>query len=275
MNGGEWANGLTVFQLARPLDRATPTTPNHVPFSMALMRRHGDLVRADGASGANELITMSGHTGTHVDALSHVAFNGRLHGGIDASRSSVGGRFQDHGIEALGALVCPAVLLDVAGFRGVESLQGDQPVTADLLAQTAAAQDVEVPAGGAALIRTGWGSGGRYDDPVAFLGWETGVPGPDLSASQWLADKRVRLAASDTLVFEHVPPGAGHSSLPVHTHLIYEHGIHIAELLDLDELAESRVYSFALVIAPLRMLGATGSPVTPLALVRTPNRDIV
>lgn len=269
MSNLDWLDGARVYDLARPLDDTTPVSPSHVPFRMGLIRRHGDRMRADGSSGANELISLSGHTGTHVDALSHVASEGRLHGGTDATAASVGGRFTTHGIEAMGPLVCRAVLLDVAGHSGVTSLAGGQPITADDLAATAAAQGVVVPHRGAVLIRTGWGSG-RYGDQQAFLGWETGVPGPDLSAARWLSEHGVRLAGSDTLVFEWIAPGAAHSALPVHTELVYESGIHIAELLDLDALAADRAYEFALVMAPLKMIGATGSPVTPLALVMDP-----
>ena len=74
-----------VYDLAQPLEAATPVSPNHPAFRMALIRRHGDSVRADGTSGANELITMGGHTGTHVDALCHVSSHMKLHGGVDAA----------------------------------------------------------------------------------------------------------------------------------------------------------------------------------------------
>ena len=39
-----------VYDLAQPLEPATPSRPNHPPFRMALLRRHGDMVRADGSS---------------------------------------------------------------------------------------------------------------------------------------------------------------------------------------------------------------------------------
>ena len=75
-------SGIEVFDLAQPLAAETPHSPNHPPFRMALMRRHGDTVREDGGSAASELISTGGHTGTHVDALAHVSYMGRLHGDI-------------------------------------------------------------------------------------------------------------------------------------------------------------------------------------------------
>jgi kynurenine formamidase len=74
----ELVKGLRIFDLARPLEAGTPNSPSNPPFRMALIRPHGDLVRADGASQANELFTIRGHTGTHIDGLAHVALNGSL-----------------------------------------------------------------------------------------------------------------------------------------------------------------------------------------------------
>ena len=47
-----------------------------------------------------------------------------------------------------------------------------------------------------------------------------------------------------------------------------EHGIHIIEVMDLTGLAEAGVYEFLFVLAPLKIVGGTGSPVRPLALVQ-------
>ncbi|MGC1210814.1 MAG: cyclase family protein, partial [Micromonospora sp.] len=70
-----------------------PCSPNHPGFRMSLIRRHGDMVRPDGGSAANEMIVTGGHVGTHVDALSHVSHDGKLHGGVDAAAAQTGGRF--------------------------------------------------------------------------------------------------------------------------------------------------------------------------------------
>jgi kynurenine formamidase len=66
------AGGVRIFDLGRPMEVGMPQSPNHPQFRIALARRHGDSVRADGGSAANELIVTGGHVGTHIDALSHV-----------------------------------------------------------------------------------------------------------------------------------------------------------------------------------------------------------
>jgi kynurenine formamidase len=64
-----------------------------------------------------------------------------------------------------------------------------------------------------------------------------------------------------------LPAGKGHSILPAHRVLLVEHGIYIIEAMALEELAAAEVYEFTFVLVPLRLIGATGSPVRPLALV--------
>lgn len=258
--------GARVYDLARPLEAATPTSPNHPPFRMALMRRHGDVVRADGGSGANELFTMGGHTGTHIDALCHVSSGMKLHGGLDAAGAAVGGRFQQLGVQTITPMLCRGLLLDVPRALGLEALEAAHPVTAEELERTCKAEGVEVGEGDAVLIRSGWPVG-RYEDRVAFVGWATGVPGPDESAARWLAARRIRVTGADTIAYEWLAPGAGHSRLPVHTTLLVESGIHIVEVMALEELARDGIHEFLFVLAPLPLVGATGSPVRPLAVV--------
>lgn len=253
-----------VFDLSQPLEPAMPVSPNHPGYRMALIRRHGDMVRPDGGSASNELIVMGGHTGTHLDGLAHVSQDGRLHGGVDASSAVRGGRYADLGIETVAPIVVPGILLDVAGFKGVEVLPAAHGITADELAATAESQGVEVPAGGAVVIRSGWAR--HWEDPQTYVGHDTGAPGVALSGAEWLAARRPRVVGHDSMAFEQIPAGAGHRVMPVHRVLLVEHGIHIIENVSAEELAVARAYAFTFVCLPLRLVGATGSPVRPIAI---------
>jgi kynurenine formamidase len=255
--------GARIYDLSQPLATGIPCSPNHPGFRMTLMRRHGDAKRPDGSSSANELIVTGGHVGTHIDALAHVSLEGRLHGGVPADEAQRGGSFSALGVESVQPLVCRGVLLDVAAALGAEVLPPAHAITADDLARAAGQHAVEVRAGDVVLVRTGWAR--HFGSPTEFVGHESGVPGPDLSAARWLVERGVRATGSDTIAYEVVPPG-GHRLLPVHTLLLVESGVHIVELLNLEELAADRVFEFGFVLAPLRIVGATGSPVRPLAL---------
>ena len=255
----------TVVDLAQPMFRGMPQSPNHPPFQMALQRRHGDYVRADGGSAANEIIVTGGHVGTHVDALAHVSHDGRLYGDVDAAAVQSHEGFAQLGIDAFPPYVGRAVVLDVARLHGTEVLPAGYGVTAEDLQGAADAAGVAVAAGDAVLIGTGWSR--VWDDRARFQGAEDGVPGIDTGAAQWCIDNGVRIAGGETIAFEQIKAGAGHALLPVHRMFLVDHGINIVETMRLHPLLDLGVAECLLVLAPLNVRGATGGPVRPLALV--------
>jgi kynurenine formamidase len=257
--------GVRLVELGHPHFTGMPCSPNHPGFRMTLIRRHGDMVRPDGGSAANEIIVTGGHVGTHVDALSHVSHDGLLHGGVDAAAAQTGGVFRELGAEHTPALLTRGVLLDVAAARGVDVLPAGYGVTADDLEAAAERAGARPGPGDVALVRTGWAR--HFDTPSVYLGQQDGVPGATPEAGRWLAEAGVVAAGADTTAFEQIRPGAGHSVLPVHRILLVEAGIHIIEHLALETAAAEGLTEFVFVMAPLRIVGGTGSPIRPVAAV--------
>ncbi|MBI3965776.1 MAG: cyclase family protein [Chloroflexi bacterium] len=269
---GSLIESARAFDLSVPLFQGMPIHPNHPQYLFSLKRRHGDLVWPGGrrgereltASGANELIVMTAHSGTHLDALGHVSCDGRCYGGRDAQAIQVGTRgLSELDIASVEPIVCRGVLLDVAGLENVESLPPGYAVTADHLEAAERRQNVKVRAGDAVLINTGWIA--HFDDAPRYLGLETGTPGPDESAARWLVDRQVRVTGDDTVTYEVIR--AGDRSMPVHPILLVEAGIHIIELMNLAAAAKAGVSECTFVCLPLRIVGGTASPVRPIALV--------
>ena len=254
-----------VYDLAQPLESTMPVSPNHPGFKMALLRRHGDTVRADGSSAASEMMVLGGHSGTHIDALCHVSHRGRLWGGAEVEEAQTGGRFSTLGVETIPLTFCRGVLLDIPRLQGVEVVSPAVPITESDLAAAAENQEVEIRQGDAVLVRTGWQR--HWQDPEVFLGARDGAPGPDESAARWLADRQVRMTGAETIAYEWIPPGQGHAQLPAHRLLLVEAGIYIIEMMSLGELAQDEVWEFLFVLTPLKILGATGVPVRPVAVV--------
>ena len=254
-----------IIELGQPLFTGMPTSPNHPGFRMTLARRHGDQVRPDGGSASNEVIITGGHVGTHIDALSHVSHNGKLHGGVDAAQAQAGGAFSQHGAEQTPAMVTRGVLLDVAAAHGVDTLPGGYGVTAADLDRAVELGGAEPRRGDVAVIRTGWAR--NFGDAARYLGAESGVPGITEDAGRWLVERGVRAVGADTTACEQIPPGAGHRVLPVHRLLLVDAGIYIMEHLALEDLAAHGSHAFLFVVAPLRIVGGTGSPIRPIAVV--------
>jgi kynurenine formamidase len=258
--------GVRIVDLGRPLFVGMPQSPNHPAFWHTLPRRHGDMVRSDGSSAANDMIVMGTHVGTHIDALAHVSFEGCLHGGADAHDAGVGGKFLEHGVHTIAPMVRRGVLLDVPGALGLDACEPGYEITvADLEAAERLAA-ITVAEGDVVLVRSGWGR--NFDDGAdAYVGRESGVPGVSEAGAQWLAGRRIHAAGADTIAFERLAPGGGHSLLPAHRVLLVEAGIYIIEAMALDELAGIGVHEFTFVLVPMNLVGATGSPVRPLAVL--------
>ncbi|WP_258534405.1 cyclase family protein [Streptomyces sp. PT12] len=259
-------DGVRIHDLGRRLFVGMPQSPNHPAYWHTLPRRHGDRVRADGGSAANDMVVMGTHVGTHIDALAHVSQDGLLHGGADAAAAGAGGVYAEHGVHTIAPMVRRGVLLDIPAVLGEPCAPGYEISPADLEAAQRR-QGTPVGAGDVVLVRSGWGRHFENPDPRVYRGEESGVPGVSEAGARWLAERRAHAAGADTIAFERLAPGAGHSRLPAHRVLLVESGIYIIEALALDELAAAGVREFTFVLAPLPLFGATGSPVRPLAVV--------
>jgi len=243
-----------VYDLAQPYFTGMPHHPTHPPFLFSLVKRHGDFTGPAGHSSACESIALGGHVGTHIDALCHYSRGGKLYGGLEAaSVQSYAGGLEALSVDTIAPIWRRGVLLDIAGAT---VLPEDFEITP---AHLEAAQAVKIRPGDVVLLRTGWAT--YWNDPRKFISGVRG-PGPALAGARWLSARGIFAAGSDTVAFEKVPDPA----MPVHVHLLVEAGIHIMECLNLEELAAARVYEFLFVAAPLKIRGATASPIRPIAV---------
>ena len=251
----EQLSSARVYDLGQPYFAGMPHWPAHPPFLFGLTKRHGDLVGPAGNSSAADAIAMGSHVGTHIDALCHFSCGGMLHGGhpVEELQSYVGG-LQKYSVDTVAPILRRGVLIDLAVNA---PLAEDGEITPE---QLEAACKVEIRTGDVVLLRTGWAR--YFEDARKFVN-ETRLPGPGLAAARWLSAKGIFAAGSDTVAFEKSPV----PEMPVHVHLLVESGIHIIECLNLEELAADGVHEFAFVAVPMKIRGATGAPVRPLALV--------
>jgi kynurenine formamidase len=262
-----------VYDLEQPRYAGAPVWPAHEPGVLLNLHRRHERDAFDGRTSASALLVMTEHSGTHMDALCHQAYGGELHGGVKiTSRVQTSTGFSTLGIDTVTPIVRRGVLLDVAG----DSLAtvGDVAATCAAAERAASAAPrrvtaaeleatgVEVRPGDVALVRLG--SGALWADRDAYLN----AGGLTADAARWLAARSPFAVGADNVAFDipdEVDPELG--SLPGHTILIVQSGIHIIESLFLEELAAEGVREFAFVCLPLKLRGGTGSPVRPIALV--------
>lgn len=191
---------------------------------------------------STKLLIMEDHTGTHVDASLH------FYDGV--RRTPRGGGVAELPLEKLyGDAVC----IDVSAKRG------DEPVTADMLAAAVEKQDVEIRRDDIVLVRFWSGTWGGD----AFLA----ARGLTKDACEWLVERDVKCVGVDHPNLEgRVTEELGNAECPGHVLLLHpDREIPIIEnLVGLKGLRGKRFRFFGL---PLKMDGATGSPIRAVALV--------
>lgn len=267
ISGEVAGRAVQVFDLEQPRFRGMPIHESHQPgYFYSLHRRHSDAARngTEGArSGSSGVIVAMEHSGTHIDALCHQAVDLQFYGGVQAEESVVHGGYAQYGVEQIGPIVARGVLLDVARYRGVESLQTGDVVSAAELQAVAAAEGVEIRAGDVVLVRTG--NDLVWNDPARYLPG----PGMDGSASKWLAGLGIIATGADTMAWDAIGlwDAELNMELPGHATFLVEHGIYIIENLYLKALSDAQAWVFDFVCTPLKFVGATGSMVSPIAIV--------
>jgi len=213
----------------------------------------------------SEMVLGTVHSGTHVDALSHVTCGSDHHwfgGGFAERDTGDFGPLRGDATE-IPPLIARGVLMDVANARSVPALAAHEAIGPEMLRDTLKRQGVELRHGDVALIRTGYLSG--WPDPEFIAAHEQA--GIDRPAAIWLAEQGVVAVGADTESLEALPSAIDGNPHPVHIALLNERGIFIIEMVDCEELSRERVYEFCFVCLPLDISGATGSMVCPVALV--------
>ncbi|MBI2186937.1 MAG: MBL fold metallo-hydrolase [Acidobacteria bacterium] len=206
-----------------------------------------------------------GAASTHIDSLAHTFFGGRMWNGYDTSTlvTTAGGAWKNSVLPMKGGIVTRGVLYDVARLKGVPYLApGDRIFVEDLEAWEKKA-GVRVGPGDALVLR--WGRYGRR----ARLGPDDGAAGLDNSVLPWLKQRDIALLVWETAGYSPQLPG----DLPrnaVHNFVQAILGIHVLDRADLEALGEAAAarkrWDFLLMVNPLALPNATGSPVNPVAM---------
>lgn len=214
--------------------------------------------------GSNEELVIAeiGQVGTQLDGFAHQTIGNSLYNCFKVDDVSTRTGFTKLGIQNVGALVTRGVLIDIAALKGVEMLADNYEITVQDLEHALATQHLTLQPGDAVIINTGFGKLWEKDNAR----YSRGNPGIGLAAGEWLARQSPMLVGADTPPVEVSPNPDPQISLPIHQIMLAINGIHLLENLKLDELAAKRAYEFAFIIEPLKIQGATGSTVAPIAI---------
>lgn len=256
-------SGRTV-SLARDLS-AIPTLEHH----MLLPVVRGDMRAAWDYFG----LIFHGLGVTHVDALCHIAYAGKVYN--DRSFDNViqnGGATWGAIDQYVEGIITRGVLLDVAAMRQEGHVVPGKPVTPPDLDAAAERAKIRIEPGDVVVIRSGRESyeheaGASHPFSKSGAHGTVDRPGLHIACLEWFKQHDVAAVAWD--MFDERPVGYGNLFFGCHL------GIPILGLCLIDNTYPERLVAacreegrsaFLFTAEPLRISGATGSPVNPIAI---------
>jgi kynurenine formamidase len=254
--------------LAAPIE-SRMSLDNPEPAVHEMISPAGDQADPGGLSFAMDRLAMNvhGNADSHIDALCHVIYRARLYNGIAADTVTAAGPSELSIEVARDGIAGRGVLLDIPRLRGVPWLEPGEHVTAEDLIGAEEAQQVRVGPGDLLFVRVGHRKRrtelGPWDAAHARAGLHP-------AALEFVAERQVAALGSDSNN-DTSPSAADGVDFPVHVLAINAMGLHLLDYLQFDDLvrlcAEAARWSFFCVIAPLRLIRGTGSPVNPIAIL--------
>jgi kynurenine formamidase len=210
-----------------------------------------------------DAVSMYTHTGTHIDALSHFGLYGQIYNGFSADQYLSDRGWGKGGAENIPPIIGRGILLDVAKYKGMDILPTNYVITLKDVKDLVQAQHIQVSKGDIVLIRTGLMKY-FYSDSQKFTSNGVGI---SLEALKWLVEEKgVMTLGGDNLALEALPSAESGNWLPGHTYLLAQKGVMFMELVFLEELSKADIKEFLFIGLPLKLRGASASPLRPLAI---------
>lgn len=270
------AAGLVQEGLPVGIGNPWPTEPgphNGWPAEHRMIRA-GDDPHYPGVPGLSVALDYIGvqHHGiacSHIDALCHVFVNERMYNGYPATDVKSTGALKNDMSPMADGIVTRGVLLDLAETVGTSALDGFYRISAQDLSRAEAAAGLLVEPGDVLIVHKGRQkrvAEEGHTDPLT-----TGMPGLHPECAPWLHQRGVSILGSDYMNDPQPNWDCPSWPIPMHYLGICGMGMSLLHNLDTEALADwcrrLQRYEFLLTIAPLKVPGATGSPLNPIALL--------
>ena len=256
--------------MERPIDKVAAVdnpTPalHHMTVGYDMTFPHGEPAFVSDYLGSE----CHGEAHSHIDALCHVAYRGKLYNGKPTSSVTTNGASIMDIANYVHGVVGRGVLIDIPRLRGTQWLEPGEAVTAEDILAAEKAEGVRLAEGDFFVFRVGhWGR------RLALGPWNAG---PDGEGRAGLHPEAMVLL-HERKVGAFLPDGDGETlptaiegvGYPVHALQIGAMGLACADSLQLEELAkvceEEKRWEFMVVMAPLRLKRGTGSLINPIAI---------
>ena len=251
------------LSLARDADQVK-SADNSEPWGH-VMTATGTRPADDQFSGDTYTVSYHGYGHTHMDALCHMFYKGKMYNGF--SQMDV----TDKGANKLAVtnfktgIFTRGILIDIPRLKGVPYLEPDVAIYPEDLDAWEKRAGIRVGSGDVVFLRTG-----RWARRAARGAWDAGAHSAGFYAScaRWLHQRDVAMIGSDA-ASDVMPSRIAGVAQPIHQLMLVGLGTPIFDNCDLEALAEAAAqrhrWEFLLTAAPLAVPGGTGSPLNPIA----------
>jgi len=200
--------------------------------------------------------------GTQLDGLGHIGVGDRYYNGNKWAEFADMTGLKKLGVEKIPPMVARGVLLDMAGFLGVDVVKEGTPFNRAEIDGAAKKQGVEIRQGDVVIFHTGWLSL-IEKDPKRFGSVE---PGLGREGARYLVSKGIVAVGADTWAVEAIPFEQGAGVFEVHQILLPMSGTFILENINTAELAKDKAWEFMFVLGQNKYQGAVQSMINPVAI---------
>jgi kynurenine formamidase len=201
---------------------------------------------------------------THMDALCHFFYDGRMYNGFTREEVTEKGAARLSVYNARNGIFTRAVLFDIPLLKGVPYLEPGTAIYPEDLDAWEKRTGVRVQAGDVVLIRTG-----RWARRAEKGPWSGELAGLHVTATRWLKNRDVAVLGGDAAQ-DVMPSGVDGVRQPVHLLVLVAMGMPILDNIDPEALskvaAQRNRWEFLLTTSPLAVPGATGSALNPIAI---------
>jgi kynurenine formamidase len=203
---------------------------------------------------------------THMDALSHFIFDGKMFDGYPIADNVSDQGVKRNDVTAFkNGIFTRGILMDIPRLKNLPYLEPSDPIYPEDLEAWEKKAGVKVGAGDVVFIYTG-----RWARRKALGAWNPSkVAGLFASCAKWLHQRDVAMVGSDSDT-DVMPSGVTGVSQPLHQLLLNAMGTPIFDNCDLEAVADAAAkrnrWAFLITAAPISMPGGTGSPLNPTAV---------
>jgi len=203
--------------------------------------------------------------GPQIDGLGHIGVDHVYYNGHKDSDFAKADGLTKLGLEKLPPIVARGVLLDMAGYYGVDLIEEGTPYTREDIVGAAEKQGVEIRKGDVVLFHSGWLNllDGENPDHQRYVSTE---PGLGKTGAEYLIEKEIMAVGADTWGVEAVPFEDGVGIFEIHQMLIPMNGIYILENMDSREMVADEAWEFMFVLGTSRIKGAVQMIINPTAI---------